>query len=365
MAGRHGALAVASTGGHEGQAHYIDQLVELLWGEFMAVVAGRAPRLRRMLEGTLPLTALDDEDRVSFLQATGIWFQLLTIAEENAAMRSRRRLEQEGGPDAVVGSFCNVIGNIAAAGVQPQDVGRMLMSADVRSTLTAHPTEAKRVTVLELHRRIYRKLIELEHARWTQRERERLIAEVRAEIDVLWLTGELRLERPTVDNEIAWGLHFFREVLFDVMPQVLERLEYALMRHYPESPIDVPAFFRFSSWIGGDRDGNPGVTAAITARAIEEGRRAAIERFRQRLSSMVRTLSISANLLAPPEDFTNRLGELKRDSGAAETIDARNAGEVFRQYFASMELRLAARSRLRSAPVAPSPIARRRNSSAI
>ncbi|MET0481393.1 MAG: phosphoenolpyruvate carboxylase [Aestuariivirgaceae bacterium] len=345
-AGRHIARAVAPTGDHDGQAHYIDQLIELLWGEFMAVVSGRVPKLRRMLEGGLPLSALDAGDRVAFLQATGIWFQLLSIAEENAAMRSRRRLEQDGGPDAVVGSFCNVIGEIAAAGASPRDIARMLNGADVRSTLTAHPTEAKRVTVLELHRRIYRKLIELEHARWTPRERDRLIAEVRAEIDVLWMTGELRLERPTVDNEIAWGLHFFREVLFDVMPQVLERLEYALSRHYPETPVDVPAFFRFSSWIGGDRDGNPGVTAAITARAIEEGRRAAIERFRQRLSFMVRTLSISANLIAPPEEFATRLEELKRESGAAESIAKRNAGEVFRQYFTSMELRLAASLKL-------------------
>ena len=112
----------------------------------------------------------------------------------------------------------------------------------------------------------------------------------------MWLTGELRLERPTVANEIAWGLHFFREVLFDVMPQVLERLEYALKRHYPETPINVPAFFGFASWIGGDRDGNPGVTVATTARAVEEGRRAVIERFRQRLAFMVRTISISGNL---------------------------------------------------------------------
>ena len=173
---------------------------------------------------------------------------------------------------------------------------------------------------------------------------------------MLWLTGELRLERPTVDNEIAWGLHFFREVLFDVMPQVLERLEYALMPALSGEPDRCPGLFPLLV-LDRRRPGRQSrVTAAITARAIEEGRRAAIERFRQRLSSMVRTLSISANLLAPPEDFTIRLDELKRDSGAAETIDARNAGEVFRQYFASMELRLAARSRLRPAPMAPSPI---------
>ena len=330
----------------DGQMRYIDQLVELLWGEFVGVVAGRVPQLRRMLDGTRPLGELDPEHRVSFLQATGIWFQLLHIAEENAAMRSRRRLEQTGGPDAVVGSFCNVIGEIAAAGVPAKDVAAVLSGADVRSTLTAHPTEAKRVTVLEIHRRIYRKLIELEHARWTPRERERLVAEVRAEIDVLWLTGELRLERPTVANEIAWGLHFFREVLFDVMPQVLERLEYALKRHYPETPINVPAFFGFASWIGGDRDGNPGVTVATTARAVEEGRRAVIERFRQRLAFMVRTISISGNLVAPPTEFLSRLAELLHDSGAGEAIRRRNAGESFRQYFSAMETRLMASTRL-------------------
>ena len=281
-------------------------------------------------------------------------------------MRSRRRLEQEGGPDAVVGSFCNVIGNIAAAGVQPQDVGRMLMSADVRSTLTAHPTEAKRVTVLELHRRIYRKLIELEHARWTQRERERLIAEVRAEIDVLWLTGELRARPPDRRQRDRLGPAFLPRGAVDVMPQVLERLEYALMRHYPESPIDVPAFFRFSSWIGGDGTAIPGSPPRSPPAAVDEGRRAAIERFRQRLSSMVRTLSISANLLAPPEDFTNRLGELKRDSGAAETIDGRNAGEGVPEFFCQHGAQAGGfASRLRSVPMAPNPISKRRNSSAI
>jgi phosphoenolpyruvate carboxylase len=357
---RHIARAVAPAGDHDGQAHYIDQLIELLWGEFMAVVSGRVPKLRRMLEGSLSLSALDSDDRVAFLQATGIWFQLLTIAEENAAMRSRRRLEQDGGPDAVVGSFCNVIGEIAAAGVSPRDIGLMLTSADVRSTLTAHPTEAKRVTVLELHRRIYRKLIELEHARWTPRERDRLIAEVRAEIDVLWMTGELRLERPTVDNEIAWGLHFFREVLFDVMPQVLERLEYALMRHYPESPVDVPGFFRFSSWIGGDRDGNPGVTAAITARAIEEGRRAAIERFRQRLSFMVRTPSSLRRPKNSPSGSRSSSARAVPPRRSASAMPARCSGNILPAWRCGWRHR----SSWRSVPMAPSPISRARNSSA-
>ena len=94
-----------------------------------------------------------------------------------------------------------------------ETVERVLAHLDVGPTITAHPTEAKRVTVLEIHRRIYLKLYELESPRWTPREREALLASLKNEIDLLWLTGEVRLEKPTVQSEVAWGLHFFREAL--------------------------------------------------------------------------------------------------------------------------------------------------------
>ncbi len=334
---------------------YLDRLIELLWGEFVAVVGVREPRLRRYLDDSKNPGDADPALQVALMQATGIWFQLLHIAEENAAMRTRRKVEQDGGPDAVVGAFSNVIKDIAAAGVAPAEMAAMLAAADVRATLTAHPTEAKRVTVLEIHRRIYRKLVELEHSRWTARERARLVAEVRAEIDMLWMTGELRLERPTVDNEIAWGLHFFREVLFDIMPQVLERIEFALKRHYPETPIETPAFFRFSSWIGGDRDGNPNVTPAVTARAIDEGRRAVVERLQGRMSEMMRTISISQNNVQAPEAFVKRLVALLDESGSGPAIAARNSDEPFRQYFAAMQERLAASLQLAAIPCGAKP----------
>ena len=107
---------------------------------------------------------------------------------------------------------------------------------DVQPTITAHPTEAKRVTVLEIHRRIYLKLYELESPRWTPRERDNLLAALKNEIDLLWLTGEIRIEKPTVESEIAWGLHFFRETLFDRMATLCDLLEAALQRHYKEGP---------------------------------------------------------------------------------------------------------------------------------
>ena len=103
----------------------------------------------------------------------------------------------------------------------------------MRPVITAHPTEAKRVTVMERHRRIYLRALELESPRWTDREREELIKALRDEIELLWLTGELKLEKPTVEQEVAWGLYFFNENLFDVVPQMLAKVRSAFAKQFP------------------------------------------------------------------------------------------------------------------------------------
>ncbi len=249
----------------------LDQMQGLLWQSFHAVAKRRNPAVLRLLEGKAPATTPDNGD----LQAIGIWFQLLAIAEENAAMCARRPLEGEGGPDALVGSFSPVLKDIAALGEEPEVVADLLDSALIVPTLTAHPTEAKRVTVLKIHRRIYRLLTELEQGRWTPRERELLTAALRREIDLLWLTDELRLERPGVE-EVAWGLHF-SVVLYEATSILLERCEAAMARHFPERPAKKAMLLRFGSWIGGDRDGNPNVTAEITRQALTEARDLALQ----------------------------------------------------------------------------------------
>src|SRR3989454_7979154 len=134
----------------------------------------------------------------------------------------------------------------------------------VRPVITAHPTEAKRVTVLERHRRIYRRLVDLEAPRWTPRERVALIDGLRTEIELLWLTGELRLEKPTVAQELAWGLYFVNENLFDVVPELQEKLERALHHAYPDERWEVGPFFQCGSWLGGDRAGHPIATHQVS-----------------------------------------------------------------------------------------------------
>ena len=314
----------------------------LLFRLLLAVVSEREPDMAEVLTGRVSLDALASEQRIAALQATGIWFQLVAIANELLAMRSRRELEQMGGADEVIGSFANVIGEIAAGGYPAEQIQATLDDLCVGPTMTAHPTEAKRVTVLEIHRRIYRKLTELEQQRWAPREREQHISDLKSEIELLWMSGELRLERPSVEREIAWGLHFFREVIFEATPKLYDSVEEALARHYPEYDMKVPSFMRYASWIGGDRDGNPNVTAKTTAYALNECRQAIIGWYIGQVRKLVTVLSISANVVDIPDTFIKALGHALHRSGNASEIVARNPDEPLRQFAAAMLDRLEA-----------------------
>jgi phosphoenolpyruvate carboxylase len=300
---------------------YEPQTAQILRGQ--AATAKRAPRL---LARTL--------------QAQGILFQLLAIAEQNRDMRNRRELEREQGHAAVKGTFAAVIEKAAADGIPGEQIRDLLQSMRIRPVITAHPTEAKRVTVLERHRRIYLRLFDLESPRWTPREREELIRSLRDEIELLWLTGELKLEKPSVAQEVAWGLYFFSENLFDVVPQLLAKVQSAIEHSYPDTRFDVPLFFQFGSWIGGDRDGNPYVTSQVTRDTVWSNRLACLNRYRQRLSDLIRNLSIAEHTLSLSAEFLQAVRERLADLPDGPALAARNAGEPFRQYLASMLSRL-------------------------
>ncbi|MDJ0611080.1 MAG: phosphoenolpyruvate carboxylase [Kiloniellales bacterium] len=314
---------------------YLETAIERLFGLLLSVIRARRPEIEGVLLGR-ELEASDEETRLDALQAQGIWLHLLRIAEDSAEARRRRRIEVLGGPDAVIGSFDRTIAAAAAQGVAPERIQALLDRASLSPVITAHPTEAKRVTVLEIHRRIYRRLEELDQQRWTPRERSAIAEALRNEIDLLWLTGEIRLEKPAVEQEVAWGLYFFKETLYDAVPQTLQSLEIALGRHYPETVFKLPAVLRFGSWIGGDRDGNPFVTNDITRSALEAGRLAALRHYLGELEELLRHLSITAHTAPVPEAFSKALAEKLARSGQGQSIAARNPGEVFRQYLACL-----------------------------
>jgi phosphoenolpyruvate carboxylase len=321
-------------------AAYAQEVVELLSGLLLDLVRERQPEVESVLRGERNAASLSPELLARTLQVQGIWFQLLSIAEQNAAMRRRRQIEIERGYDQLRGTFSQVIASAVASGISPDEIADLLNVLRVRPVITAHPTEARRVTVLEKHRRVYRRLVDLESPRWTPRERQALVEGLRNEIELLWTTGELRLAKPTVPQEVFWGLHFFNETLFEVVPDLLEKLERALAHAYPKRKFEVPAFFQFGSWVGGDRDGNPFVTNEVTRSTILENRLTGLRRYRRRLAELVRALSITERAVAVPDAFRQSLARELAATGEGDEIAARNPGEIFRQYLACMGRRL-------------------------
>ncbi|RMC32097.1 phosphoenolpyruvate carboxylase [Paracoccus alkanivorans] len=304
------------------------------------VIGRRAPAILPLLSGDcgdLP----EDADLTAYLQGLNIWFQLLKIVEENAAMRARRMIETREGPAAVEGSFAKVLQG--CSGMSPEAFKKVADGLSVGPTLTAHPTEAKRVTVLEIHRRIYRRLVALETQRWTPRERAELLSAIENEIDLLWLTGELRLKRPSPIDEIDWGLQFFRDGLFDAVPNLNRQFNDAVEDRFGHAGNFRPCL-QFHSWIGGDRDGNPNVTIETTRAALARNRAAILDKYLAALGVAAQHLSISSSISRLPNDAEAQLAKVIGNAPPGEQDRYRNPGELFRQAMSAMQRRIRAMS---------------------
>jgi phosphoenolpyruvate carboxylase len=308
------------------------EAAELLFSLLIEVVREHQPEIEPVLKGGANIDSFSPELMARALQAQGIWFQLLSIAEQNAAMRNRRHIERSRGRSSLRGTFDYVLAEASAEGVPARVIEQLLSSLRIRPVITAHPTESKRVTVLEKYRRIYLLLRELEMPRWTERERKALIDGLRDQIELVWMTGELHLQKPTVQHEVFRGLHFFDETLFDKAPEMLSLLDGALEQYYPGSRFELAPFFQFGSWIGGDRDGNPSVTTAVTGWTLRQNALASLRHYRARIEELAKLLSITERALPVPQGFRAELARELDASGEGEAVAARNPGEPYRQY---------------------------------
>ncbi len=270
------------------------------------------------------------------LQAWSIAFQLLHQAEEHAIAQARRGLEVEGRLVKDAGSWDQRFSRLAAAGWQAPEIAATLRDIKVEPVLTAHPTEAKRQSVLRHHRALYRLLVELENTMWTPSERAVLEGEVRAMIELLWRTGEVYLEKPAIADERANVMHYLAQVFPDVLPWVDQRLAAAWARAGFDPALlagpDAQPRLVFGDWVGGDRDGHPFVTAETTRETLAAFRTAALALVRERLADLAAKLSLSslreqipASLERWIESRAKALGEPGR--AAVE----RNPDEPFRQ----------------------------------
>jgi phosphoenolpyruvate carboxylase len=302
--------------------------------------------------------AASTELRERDLQVLSIAFQLLNMVEENAANQARRRREASQGIVEEAGLWGASLAGLAAAGMKAEEIAATLPKVCVEPVLTMHPTESKRSTVLEQHRELYLLLVKRENQMWTPAEQEAIRDEFLVALERLWRTGEIRLTKPDVASERRAALHYLREIFPEIVPRIDRRLRQAWAQvGFPPALLEKTAALprvTFGSWVGGDRDGHPLVTAQITRETLADHRRAALEVLVGHLERLGEQLSLSQRLQSPTAEFHDRLAALAATLGAsgAEAM-ARNPLEPWRQWCNLMLVRL---PDPRATTAAPAPL---------
>jgi phosphoenolpyruvate carboxylase len=251
---------------------------------------------RRMIDRGGPdpaLAALQPDDIHAALKLLTIRFHLRNKAEQVHIARVNRRREQEATADSPrPESLAEAVGALARAGVSLQRLLETLGQLDIQPTLTAHPTESRRRSVMLKQAGIADSLAAAQDPSATPAERARARSAVRQTLALLIATDEVRARRLEVVDEVRNGITYLAGAIWDAVPALYRDLADAIEVHYHQTP-PLPVVLRYRTWIGGDRDGNPNVTAELTRRALAEMRAAAIERHRETLEQLRRDLSLS------------------------------------------------------------------------
>ncbi len=286
------------------------------------------------------LAGLDDTAARAVARAYSCYFDLANLAEDRQWMRAVRERERAAHPGPRPESLAAAMQALKQAGATADEVAELLARVEIEPVFTAHPTEAKRRTNRTRLRFIRELVAELDDVGLLPRERADLARRLRAELTTLWQTDLLRLRRPTALEEVDVGLYYAR-TLWAVVPRLYREVAEALAAAWPDETIDLPVFLRFGSWIGGDRDGNPAVTAAVTRETLRRHRAEALELHREQAGRMLDLLTASTRQ-APCSAALQGAVELaaQRYRGVREPLEPIASSELYRQWLTIIEWRL-------------------------
>ncbi|MCL4509324.1 MAG: phosphoenolpyruvate carboxylase, partial [Chloroflexi bacterium] len=274
---------------------------------------------------TLPMT-------VQVARAFALYFQLVNIAEQVHRVRRRRAHRMQRGEPPQQGSLEDLIQRLAQQRVPLEEVSERLRDIQITLVLTAHPTEATRLTVLRKQQYISRLLEELDTKRLTVPEHAEVLESLEEEVLLLWSTNDVRERRPEVSDEVRTALFYFESTFFSAIPRLHAELERCLRVHYPQATIPVPTLIRFGSWVGSDRDGNPNVTSQLSRETFRRHRAVALRLYREQVYALAELCSQSERFVTISRRFRNSIAQdMQQLPEATQTIVQRNPGEPFRQ----------------------------------
>lgn len=260
-----------------------------------------------------------DLDRAeAVVRAFALYFQLVNTAEQTHRVRRRRFYGRDGDAPAQRGSIEETVGRLLADGVRPDALAHAASQLAIRPVLTAHPTESARRTVRDKLFAIHRLLLDRDGA--PEGERASLDAQVDMHVESLWQSDQLRHRRPTVIEEVKAVLHVCERSLWDALPAVARELRRVLIDQGadpgPVRPISL------GSWVGGDRDGNPFVTPAVTLQAARMMKEWALEQYLAEVRRLKRLVSHSTRRVVVLPQLER---SLERDGRLLPRVRERNS----------------------------------------
>jgi phosphoenolpyruvate carboxylase len=271
------------------------------------------------------LQRLSPSETVSVIRAFTYFSHLANLAED--CHHLRRRAVHHERDETRNGSLAKAFDRFQAAGIDAAAVSRALQRAWVSPVLTAHPTEVQRQSILDAERAIAALLAERDRLK-NPRDLAVNGTKIRARIAQLWQTRILRFVKLTVEDEIENALGYYRSTFLTEIPKLYADLEDLVGK--PVAP-----FFRMGNWIGGDRDGNPNVTAPTLVKALTSQAEVAFEHYLEELHHLGRELSVSG-ILVPHSAELHTLAEASPDK------NAQRSDEPYRRALVGIYSRLAA-----------------------
>jgi phosphoenolpyruvate carboxylase len=294
------------------------------------------------------LAELSPEQAPRLVRAATYFAHLANIAEDQHHIR-RTRAHTLAGSSPRAGTMAHALARAARAGIRPVDLRRHFDSALVSPVLTAHPTEVRRKAIMTLEMAIAALLDQRDRMRLTHDEEVEVEEQLRRAVVSLWQTNLLRGSKLTVLDEVTNGLSYYDYTFLREVPRLYRALENALQETDPDAPTpEVACFLRLGSWIGGDRDGNPFVTAEVLRQTARLHGRRALRFYLDELHELGGELSLSTRIVDVSPEL-NALAERSPDPSP------HFAEEPYRRAISGIYARVAATLRQLDDVAAPRP----------
>ncbi|MBL8080716.1 MAG: phosphoenolpyruvate carboxylase [Anaerolineales bacterium] len=290
------------------------------------------------------VSSLQAKDARVIAASFAAYFDLVNLAEEHQRVRLLRQREDASFPEPIHESIGEAIALLKQQGIGDEAMSALLENLSIELVLTAHPTEARRRTIFSKTERIDSLLRLLNQNSLSLRERQNTVEALCNAISALWLTDRTRADKLSVTDEVRTGLYFVDSFFWNIIPAIYRDLEEAIEKYYPG--LQAPEhWLKLASWIGGDRDGNPYVTSAITAETLRLHRGLAVENHRRTFQELGRHLSMSSSRVPPPPALLQWIENRRPFPPHVAYIEQRYANEPYRLILALLANDLAEASR--------------------